>query len=55
MRYEAHLFNDVLYRRKGRLFVWLTDDEKRLPVQIRVRLSFPVGTISFELEKAEFP
>ncbi|MCS7023675.1 MAG: DUF3108 domain-containing protein [Bryobacteraceae bacterium] len=52
VRYEAFLFNDVLYTRKGRLFVWLTDDEKSLPVQIRVRLSFPTGTISFQLEKA---
>ncbi|HUQ92670.1 MAG TPA: DUF3108 domain-containing protein [Bryobacteraceae bacterium] len=51
MRYEAHLFNDVLYVRKGRLFVWLTDDERKLLVQIRVKLSFPVGTISLQLEK----
>ncbi|MDX1983073.1 MAG: DUF3108 domain-containing protein [Bryobacteraceae bacterium] len=51
VRYEAYLFNDLLYKRQGRLFVWLTDDEKQLPVQIRARLSFPVGTISFQLEK----
>jgi hypothetical protein len=51
VRYEAHLFNDNLYVRKGRLFIWLTDDDKRLPVQIRVRLNFPVGTISLQLEK----
>ncbi|MFN3325178.1 MAG: DUF3108 domain-containing protein [Bryobacteraceae bacterium] len=53
IRYEAHLFNDVLYRRKGRLFVWVTDDERRLPVQIRVRLQFHVGTITLQLEKEE--
>lgn len=51
IRYEAHLFNDVLFRRKARLYVWLTDDERRLPVQIRVRLGFPVGTITLQLEK----
>lgn len=51
VRYEAHLFNDNLYVRKGRLFVWVTDDDQRLPVQIRLRLSFPVGTISLSLEK----
>jgi len=51
MRYEANLFNDVLYVRKGRLFLWLTEDDRRLVVQIRVRLSFPVGTISLSLEK----
>src|SRR5262249_43747476 len=38
VRYEIFLFNDVLYTRKGRLLVWLTDDDRRLPVQIRVRL-----------------
>jgi hypothetical protein len=51
IRYEAFLFNDVLYSRKGRLFIWITDDERRLPVQIRARLNFPVGTISLSLEK----
>jgi len=51
VRYEAFLFNDVLYRRKGRLFVWLTDDERRLPVQIRIRLPIYVGTVTLQLEK----
>lgn len=51
IRYEAFLFNDVLYKRKGRLFIWLTDDERKLPVQVKAKLSFPVGTISFQLEK----
>jgi hypothetical protein len=51
IRYEAFLFNNVLYRRKGRLFVWLTDDDRRLPVQIRMRLSLPVGTVTLQLEK----
>lgn len=49
IRYEAFLFNNVLYRRSGRLFVWLTDDERRLPVRIRVRLPFYIGTITLEL------
>ncbi len=49
IRYEAFLFNNVLYRRSGRLFVWLTDDERRLPVQIRVRLPFYIGTVTLEL------
>ncbi len=51
IRYEAHLFNGVLYRRSGRLFVWLTDDERRLPVQIRVRMPFYIGTVTLELRK----
>ena len=40
IRYEAFLFNDVLYRRYGHLYVWLSDDARKLPVQIRVRLQF---------------
>lgn len=51
VRVEAHLFNDVLYKRPGRLFIWLTDDDKQLPVQVRAKLNFPVGTISLQLEK----
>jgi hypothetical protein len=51
IRYEAFLFNNVLFRRKGRLFVWLTEDGRRLPVQIRVRLPIYVGTVTLQLEK----
>lgn len=50
-RYEAFLFNGALYTRSARLFVWLTDDARRLPVQIRVRLQFVIGTITLTLEK----
>ncbi len=53
VRYEAFLFNNVLYRRNGRLFVWLSDDERRLPVQVRIRLPFYIGTVTLELEKME--
>ena len=51
IRYEAFLFNNVLFRRQGRLFVWLTDDDRRLPVQIRVRMPFYIGTVTLQLEK----
>jgi hypothetical protein len=52
-RYEAFLFNGVLYGRKGRLFIWISDDEKRLPVQIRVQLPFYIGTVTVQLEKVD--
>jgi hypothetical protein len=53
IRCEANIFNGVLYNRKGQFFVWLTDDARRLPVQIRARMNFPVGSITLELEKEE--
>lgn len=53
VRYEVNLLNGVVYSRMGRVFVWLTDDERRLPVQIRVRMNFPLGTVTLELEKEE--
>ncbi len=53
VRYEVFLFNGVLYARKGRLFVWISDSDKRLPVQIKVQLPFYVGTITLQLEKVQ--
>ncbi len=52
-RYEAMLFNGVIFRRSARLFVWLTDDARRLPVQIRVQMPFYLGTVTLQLEKEE--
>lgn len=52
-RFEAFLFNNVLYRRNGRLFIWLADDAKRTPLQIQVRLTFAIGTITLQLDKEE--
>jgi hypothetical protein len=51
VRYEAHLFDGVIYRRPARVYVWLTDDARRLPVQIQVRLQFHIGTVTLQLEK----
>ncbi len=53
IRYEAFLFNDVLYHRSGHLYFWMTDDPRRIPVQIRVRLPYAIGTITLQLEKEE--
>lgn len=53
IRYEANLMNGVVYQRKGRLFVWLSDDAKRVPVQIRLRLAFPIGTVTLQLQKEQ--
>ncbi|MBZ5619576.1 MAG: DUF3108 domain-containing protein [Acidobacteriia bacterium] len=53
IRYEVYLFNNIIYRRPAHLSVWLTDDRRKLPVQIRVRLQFTIGTITLQLEKHE--
>jgi hypothetical protein len=53
VRYEVYLFNNVLYRRPAHLNVWLTDDRQRLPVQIRVRMQFTIGTLTLQLESHE--
>lgn len=50
---EVFLLNDVVYQRKGRVFVWIADDGRNLPVQIRVRLQLLIGTITLQLVKEE--
>ena len=55
IRYEVDLLNGVVYSRKGRVFIWFTDDDRRLPVQFRLRMNFPLGTITLDLEKEEHP
>jgi hypothetical protein len=53
IRYEADLMNGVVYTRKGKVNIWLTDDPRKLVVQIRIRMGFPVGAVTLQLEKAE--
>ena len=53
VRYEVYLFDNVLYRRKGRLFVWMTDDADRLPIQLRLQMGFPVGGVTIQLDRQE--
>jgi hypothetical protein len=53
IRYEAFIFNKVLYTRSGRLLVWLTEDGRRVPVRVQVRAGFPIGTVTIELDKQE--
>jgi hypothetical protein len=53
IRYELFLFNNVLYQRSAHLNVWVSDDARKIPVQIRVRLQFTIGTITLLLDKTE--
>ena len=42
-RVEPDVFSGHLFKQKGRLFVWLTNDEQRIPVQLRAQIG--IGTI----------
>lgn len=53
IRYEVFVFDNVLYKRSGHLHIWLTDDSRRLPVQVQARLQFTIGTITLKLQKEE--
>jgi hypothetical protein len=53
IRYEAFLFNDILFKRNARLFVWISDDARRLPLQIQVRMRIHIGTVTFTLDKMD--
>jgi hypothetical protein len=49
--YEIYLFDNIMFRRSGHLHIWITDDERRIPVQLEVRLQVVIGTITFRLDK----
>jgi hypothetical protein len=53
IRYDVGLFNGALYQRAAHVSLWLTDDRRRLPVQIKVRMTFTIGTITMTLDKHE--
>ncbi len=53
VKYEAGLMNGVIYRRSGKMFFWLTDDARRLPVRVRMQMSFFFGTVTIDLVKEE--
>ena len=39
-----------IFKNKGRLVIWLTDDERRMPVLMRSKVA--IGSISVVLEEA---
>lgn len=53
MRYEAFIFHGALYERSAKAYVWISDDEKHLPVQVKVRLNVAIGTVTLLLDKEE--
>ena len=53
VHYDVNIFNGVLFSRRAQVEVWLSDDARRLPVQVRVHLPIVIGTITLQLEKEE--
>jgi hypothetical protein len=53
IRFEAYVFNGALYSKSARCLIWMTDDARRTPVQIQVRMRLLIGTITLTLEKEE--
>jgi len=49
VRVEPDVFSGRLFTGKGRIFIWFTKDERRLPVQLRAQIS--VGTIHATLSE----
>lgn len=45
---KPDLKSEGLFHRKGDIFIWLTDDEKRVPVKIETKV--PIGKIVAELK-----
>ncbi len=48
---KPELKSEGLFRKKGDIFIWLTDDEKRIPVKIKTKV--PVGTVIAKLKNLE--
>jgi len=45
--------NDGMFAPRAEAKLWLTDDARRIPVQIRSRLSF--GTVTLRLTEMQLP
>jgi hypothetical protein len=50
---EPILQSEAIFVQKGRLWIWLTDDERRIPVLMQSAI--PVGKITAELVSYEPP
>jgi hypothetical protein len=52
-RVEPELFSGNLFKGKGRMFVWFSDDASHVPVQLRAQIG--IGTITASLTAVERP
>jgi hypothetical protein len=51
VRVEPDVFSGRLFSGQGRLFLWFSKDERRIPVQLRAQIG--VGTINATLAEIE--
>jgi hypothetical protein len=51
IRVEPDVFSGNLFKEKGRMFIWFSDDPERLPVQLRAQMG--IGTITAVLAAVE--
>lgn len=51
IRVEPDVFSGNLFKEKGRMFIWFSDDLDRLPVQLRAQMG--IGTITATLAAVE--
>jgi hypothetical protein len=49
---QPHLKYAGLFQQKGDVFVWITDDARRIPVKIQTKIA--IGTININLQDAEW-
>ena len=52
-RLEPKVFDDVLYKRKGRMLIWISDDAERFPLRIKAMLT--LGSITGDLRAVTKP
>ena len=50
-RVEPDVFSGQLFQQQGRMFVWFSTDERRIPVQLRAQIG--IGTIGASLVSIE--
>jgi hypothetical protein len=49
---QPHLAFQGVFQQKGEVFIWLTDDERRIPVKVRSKIA--IGSININLQDAEW-
>jgi hypothetical protein len=53
IRTEPKVFNHKLFKRKGRMWIWFSDDDRRLPVMLKAKVLW--GTITATLTRYTEP